>query len=964
MTLNWDAVTGAVNYTLQVRQSGSSNWNTYNPPSNSKAITGLIYGATYEWRVLSNCNSSGTNSSAYTSIANFTTDPCPDVQNIGVTDIQIDRAKITWTNNTAVDHYEVRAREVGTTTWTKFIQNIYGTNRTITGLSSGVSYEAQVRSACTVDTSSVSSWSSSITFSTLIDCSTKPSNITTSNITLTSIDFAFTGSPNAIQYVVRFRKSSTSVWGYDTLTAPTTTFVKSGLDANSTYFYQIRSICSLTPLTQSGWTAIQSENTLQPCSAPTNLSILNNQTTISSIKVEWERDPGLYAYNVILKDVTSSTWDTILFINSTPISGTSINSAISGLTINTTLSGSKIRVVFGGLSPSTTYEWQVNSVCLASGINNSAYVAGPNVTTLPPCTTPTGLTTSNITVNSANISWNATSTALTYQIRAREIGTSVWTKNVSGITSTNRTISNLLDNVTYEWQVRSVCSNDTSEVSDWSNSENFTTLIICTGAPTNTLESNIQITQATLNWDSHPNAQVYALRFRHASTNVWTYDTLLNTTITKTGLSSLSTYYWQVRAICDTTTTTFASWSSLRSFVTGQACAQPTSLATYNNQNTLSTAKVSFKGPNGNSYYVIFKDVAATNWDTLLIGNGQNPTVTLISVISGVNATASNTGIQKIITITGLNPGTTYEWQVISICASWNISPAVNGSNFTTMSACTDPTGLSATPITTTSIVSWNPVSGAVSYELRKRIQGASWGSSIMTNNTSKTFSNLNPGTVYEWEVRSHCDNNAYNVSNWVSSSFLTQTVCSKPTNPFENNITSNSATLNWDAISGSWGYRIQYLENGAAWGTKVTDTSNVNTLDIINLTPSTTYKWRVKGICDSTGVNNSPWKQWQYFTTPSGIRSNGGNQELTNKFYIFPNPTRGIFNISFFSESLIDFNITVVDAFGKIIVKEKEYLFIGEFTKQIDLSEYPKGIYVIKIQTGDSFVSRRLVLQ
>ena len=119
-----------------------------------------------------------------------------------------------------------------------------------------------------------------------------------------------------------------------------------------------------------------------------------------------------------------------------------------------------------------------------------------------------------------------------------------------------------------------------------------------------------------------------------------------------------------------------------------------------------------------------------------------------------------------------------------------------------------------------------------------------------------------------------------------------------------------------------------------------------------------------VKGICDSTGVNNSPWKQWQYFTTPSGIRSNGGNQELTNKFYIFPNPTRGIFNISFFSETLIDFNITVVDAFGKIIVKENEYLFIGEFTKQIDLSEYPKGIYVIKIQTGDSFVSRRLVLQ
>ena len=479
MTLNWDAVTGAVNYTLKYRQSGSGSWNTYNPPSNSKTINGLVYGVIYEWKVLSNCNSSGTNSSAYTSIANFTTGSCPDVQNIGVTDIQTDRAKITWTNNTAVDHYEVRAREVGTTVWTKFIQNIYGSNRIVTGLSSGVTYEAQVRSACTVDTSSVSAWSSSITFSTLIDCSIKPSNITTSNITLTSIDFAFTGSPNAAAYVVRFRKSSTSVWGYDTLTAPTTTFVKSGLDPNSTYFYQIRSICSLTPLTQSGWTTIQSENTLQPCAVPNGLAIFNNQTTTSSIKIEWERTPSIYAYNVILKDVTSSTWDTVLFVNSTPITGTSLNSAISGLTVSTTLSGNKIRVVFGGLSPSTTYEWQVNSVCLASGINNSAFVAGTNVTTLDPCATPVGLFTTNVTNTSAKLNWLSTSNALTYQIRAREVGTSIWTKNVSGITTTNRTISNLSDGVNYEWQVRGACSSDTSDMSPWSSMAYFATPISC-----------------------------------------------------------------------------------------------------------------------------------------------------------------------------------------------------------------------------------------------------------------------------------------------------------------------------------------------------------------------------------------------------------------------------------------------------------------------------------------------------
>ena len=66
------------------------------------------------------------------------------------------------------------------------------------------------------------------------------------------------------------------------------------------------------------------------------LAIFNNQTTISSIKIEWNRTPSIYAYNVILKDVTSSVWDTVFFVNSTPITGVSVNTAISGLTVSTT----------------------------------------------------------------------------------------------------------------------------------------------------------------------------------------------------------------------------------------------------------------------------------------------------------------------------------------------------------------------------------------------------------------------------------------------------------------------------------------------------------------------------------------------------------------------------------------------------------------------------------------------------
>ena len=49
---------------------------------------------------------------------------------------------------------------------------------------------------------------------------------------------------------------------------------------------------------------------------------------------------------------------------------------------------------------------------------------------------------------------------------------------------------------------------------------------------------------------------------------------------------------------------------------------------------------------------------------------------------------------------------------------------------------------------------------------------------------------------------------------------------------------------------------------------------------------------------------------------------------------------------------------------FGKIIELENKELFVGEFTKQVNLSEYPKGIYMVQIKTNDSFVSKRIVVQ
>ena len=88
------------------------------------------------------------------------------------------------------------------------------------------------------------------------------------------------------------------------------------------------------------------------------------------------------------------------------------------------------------------------------------------------------------------------------------------------------------------------------------------------------------------------------------------------------------------------------------------------------------------------------------------------------------------------------------------------------------------------------------------------------------------------------------------------------------------------------------------------------------------------------------------------------------GDIELAKNLNIYPNPTKGIFNISFVADEVNSFELTIIDAFGKLIEMENKEMFVGEYTKQVDLSEYPRGIYMVQIKTNNSFITKRVVVQ
>ena len=52
------------------------------------------------------------------------------------------------------------------------------------------------------------------------------------------------------------------------------------------------------------------------------------------------------------------------------------------------------------------------------------------------------------------------------------------------------------------------------------------------------------------------------------------------------------------------------------------------------------------------------------------------------------------------------------------------------------------------------------------------------------------------------------------------------------------------------------------------------------------------------------------------------------------------------------------------MNVIGEELINENLEQFIGEYTKQINLSDNAKGIYFLEIETNDSVINKKLILQ
>ena len=237
--------------------------------------------------------------------------------------------------------------------------------------------------------------------------------------------------------------------------------------------------------------------------------------------------------------------------------------------------------------------------------------------------------------------------------------------------------------------------------------------------------------------------------------------------------------------------------------------------------------------------------------------------------------------------------------------------------------------------------------------------------------NTIKTLRNLTASTTYEYKMKTvYCGGVESGYSN--PKQFTTKGDCPEMTNLSVETFNSNhsKARFTWDTTGAYVFARVALRVDtaGSSWLTAggfgvYYPTLSVNKFGLVS---GESYRSQGRTFCDANITSyRSDWTTPIFWTQPGILpsRIDGGTASINN-FDVYPNPSSDIFNISFVSDKIQNLNIKIVNMIGEVIYVESLEKFVGEYTKQVNLNSFTKGVYFLEITTNDGVVNKKIVLQ
>ncbi|MBO7227642.1 MAG: fibronectin type III domain-containing protein [Bacteroidales bacterium] len=731
----------------------------------------------------------------------------------------------------------------------------------------------------------------------------RPQDLHITDATATSVELAWTERNNATSWTIEYVPAGQSQGTGTTVAANSNPFTVTGLTATTHYDFYVKSNCSATDESRytrkvSGWT------TQVPANVPyaydfENATEWGNWTTTSNTTSNWYRGTATAAQgsNAIYVSAdggaTNSTIDGV--VNATAYrdfnfgandtnftltfkakAGGRTDGNYDGLMLylvdpwlNAESSPTGLNTPWGNVNNlprvnglfvrlDTVYDEYAVELDAVSGVKRLAFyyfnqthagtfVGGPaavddiniDYTT---CPRPTHVTATNLTPNSATITWGGSASGYYVYYRAED------QQSIDSIYTTSNTITltNLTSNTSYLLAVKSICGN---EMSIFSETIQFYTPQVLAQVP---YYCGFEATESeTSQW-----AMVNG-----AAANGW----CIGTAAADSGSASLYvTNDFTNKPNAYTITSGSVAWA-YRDFY----------LPTID---TADNFQISFR----------WKGMGENNYDYVNVYIGPVsgvPTAgatTTITVPTGATLLRSNiqdesdeygaaySYITENINLSGANyGGGNYR---IYLCwrndGSVGEQPPISIDNFRILA----PESSCATPVVTVAAGSTSAVltfDAVGNYEVSyKAAADAVWSPEAQVSNASSyTITGLAPEANYEYRVRRLCDDAT--TSNWAMGTFMTEELpCLAPTAITASNIEMTSATISWTSATASqeaWQVAYGYGHDASAWDTIMVTAATAN---LTGLYANTQYSVLVRTVCSISSGIYSDWSDPFTFNT------------------------------------------------------------------------------------------------
>ena len=538
----------------------------------------------------------------------------------------------------------------------------------------------------------------------LIPTCPKPTHLTVSAPTTTSLNLSWTENGTASNWVVEYGIAGFTQGTGSTVNVqgtPSTTIT--GLSASSTYDFYVKSVCGAGD--ESYWSVKATGATL--CGTITQLPYSENFDAygISSLPSSgatapmpncWERintyssgvrpfcyttynynsTAGLYfyassgSYNIaVMPELDAS-----IPVNTLKVSfmyrgfSTSYTTPMSVGVMTDPMNASTYVEVATVPFDATITNWVSREVSFANYTGSGRFIAFRNgsssattyamidnlvlnydSTQVGGCAFPTGVTASGITQTSATITWTPGGSENTWELQYKEASSSNWSNSVNVTGTPSHNLTGLTAGTQYQVRVRAVCS--TTETSIWAQAS-FTTASVPVTPPTVTTQAadNISSSAATLHGTIVPGSENITSRgfeWKETANGSYTAVTATSNTMSHnlTNLTPSTEYTFRAFAITASGTTYGAAMTFTTQTPQQDTCPTPTNVTVTNI--TSNTAVVSWTQAPGtaSSWNVLYKESAADSWYTLTV---TSPTTTLA----------------------GLTSSTSYDVQVIAHCTN------------------------------------------------------------------------------------------------------------------------------------------------------------------------------------------------------------------------------------------------------------------------------------------------------